>query len=79
MQNFELTFIYPTDGSLNRSQSRPIPIEADSLEHAKNLATELIDNESRGHRTVSVAVLTESKDDVMEITRWLRNGGWMDV
>lgn len=76
MPTFEITFIYPGT-SLDRRQSLPHKFDADSTEDAKVRATELIEVESTHHRTVDIAVLTTSTDQIMEITRWHRNGGWI--
>ena len=79
MQNFEITFLFPTDGNTDRSQSVPFQFEAESLDDAKRQADVMIEQRSLLHRTVSVAILTTTEDHVMEVTRWVRDGGWMDA
>jgi hypothetical protein len=79
MQSFQITFLFPTDGTPSRSQSMPYSFEAKSVDHAKGLADAMIERESLTHRTVNVAVLTRTEDQLMEVTRWVRNGGWMEA
>lgn len=79
MQTFEITLIFPTNGELQRTQSPAHRFEAESLEHAKRLADEIIEERSLRHRTVAAAVLTTSDDRLTEITRWDRNHGWLDL
>lgn len=78
MQTFEITLIFPTNGELQRTQSPTHRFEAESLEHAKRVADEMIETRSLHHRTVDTAVLTTADDHVTEITRWVRNYGWID-
>ncbi|MBT1001188.1 hypothetical protein KIH31_01120 [Paenarthrobacter sp. DKR-5] len=79
MQTFELTFLFPPDSNGGPSQSPPLQFDAESVDHAKRLADGMIEQESLTHRTVSIAVLTKADDELMEIKRWVREGGWKDA
>ncbi|WP_415853917.1 hypothetical protein [Sinomonas sp. G460-2] len=81
MPTFEITCIYaPSGGTADRNRSIPFRFDARTRAEAKRRATELIGSETVEQRTTNIAIITTSVyGDALEVTRWVRGRGWMDL